>query len=324
MSEIKKSNSSNQKNKPSERRVSDDRRAALKRAALERAKIEKRKRRKKFLISYSILLIILVPVMFFILSHMSSDKEDLREKGIVAYKNNSYAEAAELFTASLAEEQWFTKEMDLDTRIYLGDCYMQLNRYQDAYSVYMELKSLNEGNYSEEYLDSLIGVSSAMVDMQNGDYDSASTYLAGAINNGNTAMFLYLGACYSEMGDYENMMDCFGNYLISHDMNTYIAYQYSTYFINAGNYETAKNYIDRGLSAGDDVYLEQVKYNEIVYYEMILDYETAFSKAEAFIGSYPENEAGRNEYEFLNTRVNIDPTPVHSTEETNTITDMPE
>lgn len=319
MKELKNKKSSSApghtKSLSSDKRPSDDRKAALRRNDIERQKIKRRKRRKKLAVNYTIFTLIVAAFMFFILNNMISDKEELRKKGIDAYNNGNYSEAIEAFTASLNEEQWFTKNMDLDTRIYLGDCYLQLNQYGDAQAVYIELKSLNHGNYNEEYIDSLVGAASAMVDMENGNYDSAAAYLTEAVNEGNTWMNLYLGACYEKQGDYGHMMACYHDYLLSYPMNTYIAYQISTYYLNAEDYSSAKDYIDKGLSAGDTAYLSFVKYNEIVYYEQILDYTTAFAKAKEYINAYPDNEAGRKEYDFLYTRINIDPEPVHKPDE---------
>lgn len=295
----------------------DDRRAALRRAEMERKKIEKRKRRKKNLITGTVFTVVVAGIMCFILLHMSSDKEELREQGIAAYQSGSYSEAVGFFLDSLEEEQWFTEDMDLDTRLYLGNSYMQMNDYTDANSVYVEVRSLNDGQYDEAYIDSLVGVSSAMVEVERGNYETAAAYLSDEVNKGNTALNLYLGACYGKQGDYETMMQCFQNYLAAYPLNTYLAYQISTYYLNSGDYESAKSYLDNGAACNDDVYREMLLYNEIVYYEKILDYQTAYNKAEAFVSSYPENEAGQTEYDFLNTRININPEPVHKEEPEN-------
>ena len=48
---------------------------------------------------------------------------------------------------------------------------------------------------------------------------------------------------------------------------------------------------------GQDLY-----FNEIVAYEKKLDFVTAKTKAEAYVASYPADEAGQKEWTFLSTR----------------------
>lgn len=58
--------------------------------------------------------------------------------------------------------------------------------------------------------------------------------------------------------------------------------------------------------------MDLIRFNEIVYYEGMLDFDTAFSKAESLTNDMPENDTYKNEYDFLYTRTHIDETPVHT------------
>lgn len=69
-----------------------------------------------------------------------------------------------------------------------------------------------------------------------------------------------------------------------------------------GSYDDALSNIQSGLDQNDDDMTEALLFNEIVVYEKKLDFETAKSKMEEFLNTYPDNEEAQREYEFLQTR----------------------
>ena len=271
------------------------------------------KRRKSQLLRRHIeITLIIIAICVFLFSRMVSDKEDLRDRGISEYNNGQYQEALESFRKAYDEDQWFTDEMDADILMYTGDSYMKLNMYQEAYDTYVKILEDYAEYADTDKVNELINLSQALIFVQSGSYEEALPGLTAAVENGYTEMNMYLGACHEKLGDYESMMSCYNAYLASNSINTYIAYQLSSYYMDTDiNLSSAKSYIDQGLSCNDTVYLEEVKLNEIIYYEKISDYNTAFLKAQEFISEYPDNSVGQAEYDFLYTRVNIDPTPVH-------------
>lgn len=70
----------------------------------------------------------------------------------------------------------------------------------------------------------------------------------------------------------------------------------------AGEYDQAIQYIEQGLSLGEDTGKQELLFNEIVAYEKKLDFTTARVKAENYVALYPTDEAGQKEYTFLKTR----------------------
>ena len=72
--------------------------------------------------------------------------------------------------------------------------------------------------------------------------------------------------------------------------------------IAEGNYENALRNVEAGLSIGDESSQQGLLFNEIVLYEKQADWATAKQKAAAYVASYPGDEAGVREYEFLSTR----------------------
>ena len=68
------------------------------------------------------------------------------------------------------------------------------------------------------------------------------------------------------------------------------------------DYESALKNVEEGLAIGDESAAQGLLFNEIVIYEQMRDWKTARSKAAAYVGRYPADEAGLREYEFLSSR----------------------
>ena len=68
------------------------------------------------------------------------------------------------------------------------------------------------------------------------------------------------------------------------------------------DYDGALSYISQGLALDGTEGKQDLYFNEIVAYEKKLDFVTAKTKAEAYVASYPADEAGQKEWTFLSTR----------------------
>ena len=76
-------------------------------------------------------------------------------------------------------------------------------------------------------------------------------------------------------------------------------------------YTSVLEYIQTGLAladsgsneeAPDADMIREMKYNEIICYEKLADWENAREKANEYLSEYPDDEAVRKEAEFLETR----------------------
>ena len=235
----------------------------------------------KVLIATFVIFIIMVYIMF----NMISAKKDRREEGIEAFNQGKYEDAAKSFTESIEKGQWFSRKMDIDTYFYLGDTYMRLGRFTEAKEAYHYIQYFG--------------------DESDGNYDTAIETLKSEVDRGDSVAALYLGTCYEMMGDNKKMLESYEIYLKDNQLNSYLAYQISTYYLETGEIELAKAYIDSGLNA-DDEYRDKLLFNDVVYYEKIIN--SALSNAQALKEAYPDVEEYQKEYDFLYTRVNIDTT----------------
>ncbi len=133
------------------------------------------------------------------------------------------------------------------------------------------------------------------------DYTNAMLKLAPASVN-NTEALLYLGKCYQESGDKEQARATFKKYLTYNNTNGYVYNQLGLISIAEKDYETALTYFRDGILTNDLANLQELKWNEIVCYEELRDFDTAFEKVSAYIEAYPDDAAAKKEYEFLKTR----------------------
>ena len=279
----------------------------------EREKQIKKKRNLRLALLCSFFSIIVILGAAFIIIHSISDKEELRDNGIAAFNEGKYDEAISDFTASLEQDQWFSNKMDDDTRLYLAAAYMRTDSYEEASLVYQKLKERNFSSISNDTLDEMISLANALNDTKTGNI-SENNYnkLIDEYNRGNKSIALYLGSYYEQKQDYENMETYYKDYISNFGVNTYIAYQLSTYYLAKDDLDSAIDMVNKGLESYEDLYKDMVLYNDIVISERQHDYETALSKAEKLINNYPNNETYKKEYDFLYSRVNINTEPVHT------------
>ena len=279
-------------------------------------KMKQKKERRGRLIFLGIMtaiftIAVIYGVLFFIM-HTTSDKDEYRQKGIEAFNSGDYEGAQANFDKALAEKQWFTTDLDNDIKMYKAACFIRTSQFDEASAIYKDLYAKHIDNYSGEELSSLISLTDSLSRIMDGSTEVDLTYIQNEIDKGNKSLYIYLGAYYLNKGDKDAMADAYDKYLDSYGMNTYIAYQMSTYYLSKNNLADAESYISRGLTCDDKSYVDLVRFNEVVLCEKNLDYQGAFEKMEVLLNDYPENEKFQKEYDFLYTRVNYDSTPVHT------------
>ena len=276
---------------------------------------KRRKRSMQLGFLCGIFTILVVVLTGYIVKNCVSDKKSFRKQGIEAFNSGNYEKAIDLFIASMNEQQWFTQAMDADTDLYLAATYIRAGRFKDASDIYIKYvgKGVPGSSISEADIDSFLNLSHALEETKTGTFKETTIQgLQDEYDRGNMSMALYLGAYYQKNADYENMIKCFQDYSNKFGMNTYIAMQLSSYYIKIGDLENAITVINKGLSAGDDIFRDRVMFNSIVLSEQKLDYESALEKAAELIEAYPNNETYQKEYDFLYSRINKNTEPVHN------------
>ena len=272
-----------------------------------------KQRLQQLIIAYTIVTLIAAAVIAVFLINTNSDKGKYRNLGIEAFQKGQFDEAAVNFERSLEEKQWFTGNTDTDTRMYLGACYLRQGRYSDAEVVYGQVEK-DPGDVDRDLLRGLKETAAAMNELevmrmqQSGEINTETLEKAAVTQ---PYMYLSLASIYIDRGDELHARTALNSYLSQRPLNTYVAYELSTAYLNEKKYSEAKDMIEKGLASGDSSFTDLLRFNEIVLMEVDGQYEEALNAVEALLKQYPENAAMKKEYDFLYTRVNLHTTPVN-------------
>lgn len=228
-------------------------------------------------------------------------KYSMREKAISLYAQQDYAGAIDLFYEALKPRLPLMESFDNDVRFYLADSYINIGEYAYACQQYDYIR-LWAGDKEIEGLDYLQNVSYGLLLYSWEEYRSALPILLEAYEDGYSDLVLYVGSCYGQVGDLENMQIYYNVFLQSNPMNSFMYAQYAAIALDEGRLDEALSYIETGKKLEDQSNIKELLFDEIVYYEKIKDYNTAYQKAAEFVELYPNDISGKNEYDILYTR----------------------
>ena len=262
---------------------------------------KKRKKKKKHTLKDFIKKLVVVALICIIFYGVSFGvKFSMRDKAISLYAAGDYEGAIDLLQEALKPRLPFFEDFDNDIRFYLADCYVETGEYGNACCEYSKIQLW--ANETIGGLDELqkIAYGLQMYDWQ--EYQSALPVLLDAYEKGYSDLVLYVGSCYGQTGDLENMQIYYNVFLQNHEMNSFMYAQYAAIALDEDRLEDAWQYIEAGRQLQDQSNTKELLFDEIVYYEKMKDYNTAYEKAKAFMESYPEDLDGRNEYDILYTR----------------------
>ncbi len=230
-------------------------------------------------------------------------KYSMRNKAISLYEQADYSGAIELFHEALKPRLPGLESFDNDARFYLADCYINIGAYELACQQYDVIRLWADDEVKG--LDYLQNVSYGLLLYSWEEYRSALPILLEAYEDGYKDLVLYVGSCYGQIGDLENMQIYYNVFLQNNPMNSFMYAQYAAIALDEGNLEEALSYIEAGKQLEDQSNIKELLFDEIVYYEKLKEYNMAYEKASAFIELYPGDVKGKAEYDFLYTRQTV-------------------
>ena len=228
-------------------------------------------------------------------------KYSMRQKAISLYECQDYDSAIDMFCEALKPRLPLMDSFDNDVRFYLADCYINTGEYALACQQYDFIRLWSDDE-EVEGLDYLQNVSYGLLLYSWEEYRSALPILLEAYEDGYRDLILYVGSCYGQTGDLENMQIYYNVFLKDNPMNSFMYAQYAAIALDEDRLEEALSYIEIGKGLGDQSNIKEILFDEIVYYEKLKDYNTAYKKACEFVELYPDDMNGRNEYDLLYTR----------------------
>lgn len=261
----------------------------------------KKKKKKKFTFLGTIKFLVMSMLLLAIIYGVSIGvKYSMFHKGLALYENKDYEGAIDLFEEALKPRLPFLETFDNDVRLHLADCYVNTGEYGDACCEYSKIKLwAKEKIKGLDYLQN-VAYGLQLYDWQ--DYRAALPILLKAYEDGYSDLILYVGSCYGQTGDLNNMQLYYDVFLKTNDMNSFMYAQYAAISLDEGKMEEALEYIEKGKQLKDQSNIKELLFDEIVYYEKLKDYNTAYVKAKAFVEAYPQDAEGKKEYDLLYTR----------------------
>ena len=193
----------------------------------------------------------------------------------------------------------FTRAMELDPTDYdrLISIYEVMNG-----SGYGDEGLLLLNDALEQYADTMGSYDLGRISYYAGEYETARTALEQLDSTSDAAVALMLGRTYEALGDYNYAANIYKNYLAEDPSDASVYNQLGICCLKMDDYEGALEAFQSGKALGESAVLQSLSFNEIVAYEYLEEFETAAELMEAYIASYPGDEAAKREYIFLSTR----------------------
>ena len=206
--------------------------------------------------------------------------------------------------ASSDFEQAYGEDSSYDRAIQIYETYLEKDMEADG-TRYLEAVLSTEAKGADDLCER------GRIYYYMGDYANAKKELTDASNQGSQEALLVLGMVYSAQEDYANARSMYQQYInqkleeSSKKQTQTAAPGYNGLAVcdmADGNYDSALENINSGISVASDDEMQSLLFNEIVAYEKKLDFSTAQEKAQEYVGMYPEDEEAVKELDFLKSR----------------------
>lgn len=239
-------------------------------------------------------------------------------------KSGEYEKAERAYSAILA-----LRPNETDAYYLRGSMRLSMNLYDKAKEDFDKMISLEPHNYDrlirvcevlqdlgykeagQEYLNEALKEREAkMSSYDKGriyyfleDYQQAYLNLEEAKANGSAEVYLYLGKAYEATGDYNYAINnVYASYLSKNDGDARIYNQLGLCYMKQKDYEAALTAFQNAMAIEGNGIMQTLQFNEIVAYEYLGDYTKAQVLIDAYLKSYPDDEAAQRESGFLTTR----------------------
>lgn len=137
-----------------------------------------------------------------------------------------------------------------------------------------------------------------------GAYEEALPLLMSATENGYEDAHYYIGEIYHSRSNYGEAVYHYKQYIDGSGAKDAAAYnQMGICLMKQEKYAEALEIIGAGQKLSDPLHGKQLLFNEVVIFEKMGEFNTAYEKAVAYRNKYPEDTKIRTELEFLATRI---------------------
>lgn len=208
-------------------------------------------------------------------------------RGKVRLEMGRYEEAMEDFDKAISLEP---KDYDMLLEIYKV---LENEGYGEAGRGYLE-RALEEDKKS------MTKTQQGMMYYFMGEYETARQILEKEKNTGKQAV-TYLGMTYEKLGDFNYACSLYNNYLLT-EPDAEIYNQLGLCKLQMEEYEAALTAFQEGMKQENCPCLQSLKFNEIVAYEYLGEFQKATVLMDSYLLTYPDDEEAKREQQFLKTR----------------------
>lgn len=271
----------------------------------------RRRRTRRYRGAYPIQTVILVAAIILVIVaaggatgivfYRAYEKRETRKQALVSFQAGQYETAIPLLESAITQRGYYMEEFDISTKELLADAYMQAGRYEAAETSYGELVQVVEDETKKNAIEYRMQLAKALKLYEQEQYQEAVVIWKELVAK-DTKFNLYLGNCYAALNQTTEMKSAYEAYLQVDTDNSFVYAQLANMYLEQEDYDMAKKMITTGLSKEDTSGRKQLLFAQIVYQERQLAFEEAYKLAKTYVEQYPDDEAGKKEYEFLETR----------------------
>ena len=220
---------------------------------------------------------------------LRDDREAHYLRGLVYLEEGKVTEAKTDFDIALSKNS-----SDYDLRIEIAKALMEKGYGNEGKAYLQAALGSNEKKISE--------YDKGRLSYYLGDYENARNYLESGKGNKNAEAVLLLGQTYEKMGDYNYAASIYSNYLTAHPDNVLLFNRLGMCKLQGGDAKSALDYFEQALALGDPAMTQVLKFNQIVAYEYLGEFDQANVLMRNYLQIYPDDLDAVREYEFLKSR----------------------
>lgn len=135
-----------------------------------------------------------------------------------------------------------------------------------------------------------------------GNYEDARVSLEKVKDSHGVSAVSLLGQAYEKLGDYNYAASVYSTYLENKQADAEIYNQLGLCKLKVGDYEAALNAFQAGLAMEGNSVMQSLRFNEVVAYEYLGQFEQAKLAMQQYLALYPDDVNAQRENVFLQTR----------------------
>lgn len=220
---------------------------------------------------------------------LRDDREAYFLRGIACLEQDKISEAKADFDIALAKNA-----TDYDMRIEVAKA-LEERGYETEAKAYLQAALGNNEKKVSDY-------DKGRLSYYMGDYEAARNYLESSKGNKDAKTVLLLGQTYEKLGDYNYAASIYSNYLTQNTGDVVIYNRLGMCKLQAKDAKSALDYFEQALALGDASMMQTLRFNQIVAYEYLGEFDEASVLMKNYLQIYPDDQDAVREYEFLKSR----------------------